>query len=83
MDKPAKLSWYFDLIPPFSYLHLKQFDRLPAGLEIEYVPALFWGQDSLEMMLDCLRDPGLLDTPEMRRASSLLVGTACHEASKP
>lgn len=36
-------SWYFDLISPYSYLHLKQFGRLPAGLEIEYVPVLFAG----------------------------------------
>jgi len=43
MDKPVKLSWYFDLISPFSYLHLKQFHRLSAGLEIEYVPVLFAG----------------------------------------
>lgn len=35
--------WYFDLISPFSYLHLKQFGRLPADLRIEYVPVLFAG----------------------------------------
>src|SRR5690242_7748913 len=35
--------WYFDLISPYSYLHLKQFGRLPADLEIEYVPVLFAG----------------------------------------
>ncbi len=35
--------WYFDVISPFSYLHLKQFGRLPADLEIEYVPVLFAG----------------------------------------
>lgn len=35
--------WYFDLISPFSYLHLKQFHKLPSGLEIEYVPVLFTG----------------------------------------
>jgi 2-hydroxychromene-2-carboxylate isomerase len=39
----VKASWYFDLISPFSYLHLKQFSRLPADLEIEYVPVLFAG----------------------------------------
>lgn len=38
-----RASWYFDLISPFSYLHLKQFGRLPADLEIEYVPVLFAG----------------------------------------
>ncbi|HEX4329666.1 MAG TPA: 2-hydroxychromene-2-carboxylate isomerase [Burkholderiales bacterium] len=35
--------WYFDVISPFSYLHLKQFDRLPGDLDIEYVPVLFAG----------------------------------------
>lgn len=38
-----RASWYFDLISPFSYLHLKQFNRLPADMEIEYVPVLFAG----------------------------------------
>src|SRR5580698_2917593 len=38
-----RAKWYFDLISPYSYLHLKQFGRLPAGLEIEYVPVLFAG----------------------------------------
>ena len=36
-----RTTWYFDLISPFSYLHLKQFHRLPADLEIHYVPVLF------------------------------------------
>lgn len=42
--------WYFDLISPYAYLHLKQFGRLPADLQVEYVPCLFagllahWGQ---------------------------------------
>lgn len=43
---------------------------------------LFWGQDSLEMMLDYLKDPALFDTPEMRRLSSLPIGTARREVSK-
>ena len=38
-----KPRWYFDLISPFSYLHLKQFHRVPSELEIEYVPVLFAG----------------------------------------
>jgi 2-hydroxychromene-2-carboxylate isomerase len=39
----VRARWYFDLISPFSYLHLKQFGRLPADLEIEFVPVLFAG----------------------------------------
>ena len=38
---PAK--WYFDIISPYAYLHLKQFHRLRPELEIEYVPVLFGG----------------------------------------
>ena len=36
-----KISWVFDLISPFSYLSLKQLPALPAGTEVELVPALF------------------------------------------
>ena len=38
-----KAAWYFDLISPFSYLHLKQFGQLPDDLDIEFVPVLFAG----------------------------------------
>jgi 2-hydroxychromene-2-carboxylate isomerase len=36
-----KISWVFDLISPYSYLGLTQLPRLPAGTEVELVPALF------------------------------------------
>ena len=39
----TKARWYFDVISPFAYLHLKQFNRLHGPLEIEYVPVLFAG----------------------------------------
>lgn len=35
--------WYFDVISPYAYLHLKQFSRLPADLQIDYRPVLFAG----------------------------------------
>ncbi len=35
---------------------------------------LFWGNDAHAFALDALRDPALLDSPEMRRLSSLPVG---------
>ncbi|MBL8377951.1 MAG: 2-hydroxychromene-2-carboxylate isomerase [Burkholderiales bacterium] len=38
-----RATWYFDVISPYAYLHFRQFDRLPAGLTIEYVPVLFAG----------------------------------------
>jgi len=36
-----KISWVFDLISPFAYLGLQQMSRLPAGIEVQLVPALF------------------------------------------
>jgi len=39
----VKLSWVFDVISPFSYLSLKEFYRLPASIEFEYIPVLFAG----------------------------------------
>jgi 2-hydroxychromene-2-carboxylate isomerase len=38
-----KARWYFDFISPFSYLHVKLFDRIAVPLEIEPVPVLFAG----------------------------------------
>ncbi len=35
--------WYFDVISPYAYLHLKQFSQLPADLQIDYRPVLFAG----------------------------------------
>lgn len=39
----SRASWYFDVISPFAYLHLKLFHKLPVSLEIEYVPVLLAG----------------------------------------
>ena len=36
-------TWYFDVISPYAYLHLKQFQQLPGTLSIEYRPVLFAG----------------------------------------
>lgn len=37
------LRWLFDVISPFSYLSLKQLDRLPQDAKIEFMPVLFAG----------------------------------------
>jgi 2-hydroxychromene-2-carboxylate isomerase len=37
---------------------------------------LFWGADSLPMALDFLQDPGLFQTPEMKRIAALPVGAS-------
>lgn len=39
----TRATWYFDLISPFAYLHLKLLHKLPASLEMEYLPVLFAG----------------------------------------
>ena len=36
-------TWYFDVISPYAYLHLKQFAKIAVPLEIEYRPVLFAG----------------------------------------
>lgn len=37
---------------------------------------LFWGADSLPMAVDFLRDPGLFETPQMRRIATLPIGAS-------
>lgn len=36
-------KWYFDLISPFAYLSLAQFDQLPSDFVVEPTPVLFAG----------------------------------------
>jgi 2-hydroxychromene-2-carboxylate isomerase len=38
---PAR--WYFDIVSPYAYLHLKRFGELHPALDIECVPVLFAG----------------------------------------
>jgi hypothetical protein len=35
---------------------------------------LFWGDDTLPMLLNYLDDPGLFETPEMKRISNMPMG---------
>ena len=37
---------------------------------------LFWGYDATDMLLDCCRDPGLLDTASMRHATGVPIAAA-------
>ena len=43
MNAPRRGRWYFDVISPYAYLYLKQFERLDPSLELELVPVLFAG----------------------------------------
>jgi 2-hydroxychromene-2-carboxylate isomerase len=38
-----KIFWAFDVISPFAYLSLKELSRLPASVEVEFLPVLFAG----------------------------------------
>lgn len=43
MNRPIPARWYFDLVSPFAYLHLKRFGELHPALEVDLVPVLFAG----------------------------------------
>jgi 2-hydroxychromene-2-carboxylate isomerase len=43
MTERIPARWYFDLVSPFAYLHLKRFGELHPALDIEPVPVLFAG----------------------------------------
>ncbi len=43
MTPPIPARWYFDLVSPFAYLHLRRFGELHPALDIELVPVLFAG----------------------------------------
>jgi 2-hydroxychromene-2-carboxylate isomerase len=34
------VSWVFDVLSPFAYLGLRDLERLPPGVEVEFVPVL-------------------------------------------
>lgn len=50
--------------------------RLFGVPTLEIGDALFWGNDAHDFALAVLRDPSLLDAPEMQRLASLPVGIA-------
>jgi 2-hydroxychromene-2-carboxylate isomerase len=43
MTNRLAARWFFDVVSPFSYLHLRKFGELHPSLEIELVPVLFAG----------------------------------------
>jgi len=43
MHQSIPARWYFDLVSPFAYLHLKRFAELHPALVVEPVPVLFAG----------------------------------------
>ena len=43
MTNGLAAQWFFDVVSPFSYLHLSQFGQLHPSLEVKPVPVLFAG----------------------------------------
>ncbi len=43
MKPPLPARWFFDIVSPYAYLHLKRFDELNPALDIMPVPVLFAG----------------------------------------
>lgn len=43
MTERIPARWYFDIVSPYAYLHLKRFGELHPALDVEFVPVLFAG----------------------------------------
>jgi 2-hydroxychromene-2-carboxylate isomerase len=43
MNPNIPARWYFDIVSPFAYLHLKRLGELHPALALEFVPVLFAG----------------------------------------
>jgi 2-hydroxychromene-2-carboxylate isomerase len=55
------VSWVFDVISPFAYLGLRDLERLPAHVELRFVPVLLAG------MLSQFGQKGPAEIPSKRR----------------
>jgi 2-hydroxychromene-2-carboxylate isomerase len=63
----VRASWVFDVISPFAYLAFGQLARLPASIELEFVPVLFAG------MLEHFGQLGPAEIPPKRRSTYRFV----------
>lgn len=67
MAESVRASWVFDVISPFAYLAFGQLARLPANVEVEFVPVLFAG------MLEHFGQLGPAEIPSKRRSTYRFV----------
>jgi 2-hydroxychromene-2-carboxylate isomerase len=63
----VRASWVFDVISPFAYLAYGQLARLPADVEVEFVPVLFAG------LLEHFGQLGPAEIPSKRRSTYRFV----------
>jgi 2-hydroxychromene-2-carboxylate isomerase len=61
MAQGITVSWVFDVISPFAYLGFRDLERLPAHVELRFVPVLFAG------MLSHFGQVGPAEIPSKRR----------------
>jgi 2-hydroxychromene-2-carboxylate isomerase len=61
MTERIKVSWVFDVISPFAYLGFHDLERLPAHVELRFVPVLLAG------MLSHFGQVGPAEIPSKRR----------------
>lgn len=67
MREPLRAAWVFDVISPFAYLAFGQLARLPASVELSFVPVLFAG------LLEHFGQIGPAEIPSKRRATYRFV----------
>lgn len=77
MTQAIKVSWVFDIISPFAYLGFHDLKRLPAGVEIEFVPVL------LAAMLSHYGQMGPAEIPPKRRFTYRFVLWRARQAGIP
>jgi 2-hydroxychromene-2-carboxylate isomerase len=65
--EPLRAAWVFDVISPFAYLAFGQLARLPASVELSFVPVLFAG------LLEHFGQIGPAEIPSKRRATYRFV----------
>ncbi len=61
MAERVAASWVFDCVSPFAYLGFRDLERLPAHVELRYVPVLF------AAMLNHFGQVGPAEIPSKRR----------------
>ncbi|HVH83422.1 MAG TPA: DsbA family protein [Steroidobacteraceae bacterium] len=67
MSERITVSWVFDVISPFAYLGLHDLERLPAHIDLRFVPVLFAG------MLSHFGQVGPAEIPSKRRFTNRFV----------
>jgi 2-hydroxychromene-2-carboxylate isomerase len=67
VGEAVRAAWVFDVISPFAYLAFGQLPRLPANVEVEFVPVLFAG------LLEHFGQLGPAEIPSKRRSTYRFV----------